>query len=141
MARYLTSDLGGFTTPDWAGAPTAVPYATFGDPQTLNLYAYVNNNPNSGIDVDGHCGGLNNCNPDWWNPPFGPNSGAAPGWDGNTGQSTGGNATDNGSPFVGMNYGAKMTEGGARLESYWKLPAPQNPDPPDPDPETVRKDV
>jgi hypothetical protein len=41
-------------TPDWAGAPTAVPYATFGDPQTLNLYAYVNNNPNTGIDVDGH---------------------------------------------------------------------------------------
>ena len=41
-------------TPDWAAAPTAVPYATFGDPQTLNLYAYVNNNPNTGIDMDGH---------------------------------------------------------------------------------------
>jgi hypothetical protein len=41
-------------TPDWAGAPTAVPYANFGDPQSLNLYAYVRNNPNTGIDVDGH---------------------------------------------------------------------------------------
>jgi hypothetical protein len=41
-------------TPDWAAKPTAVPYATFGDPQTLNLYAYVNNNPNKGIDLDGH---------------------------------------------------------------------------------------
>ncbi len=53
-ARYYSSTLGRFMTPDWAAAPTAVPYATFGDPQTLNLYAYVNNNPNTGIDMDGH---------------------------------------------------------------------------------------
>ncbi|MGB6723412.1 MAG: RHS repeat-associated core domain-containing protein [Terracidiphilus sp.] len=53
-ARYLSSDLGRFMTPDWAGAPTAVPYATFGNPQTLNLYDYVENNPNTGIDLDGH---------------------------------------------------------------------------------------
>jgi hypothetical protein len=27
----------------------------FGDPQTLNLYGYVRNNPLSKADVDGHC--------------------------------------------------------------------------------------
>jgi RHS repeat-associated protein len=55
-ARYYSSILGRFMTPDWAGKPTAVPYASFGDPQSLNLYAYVGNNPNTGIDVDGHMG-------------------------------------------------------------------------------------
>ena len=58
-ARYYSSDLARFMTPDWAGAPTAVPYATFGDPQTLNLYAYVNNNPNTGIDLNGHMETIN----------------------------------------------------------------------------------
>jgi RHS repeat-associated protein len=58
-ARYLSSDLGRFMTPDWAAKPTAVPYALFGDPQSLNLYAYVGNNPNTGIDLDGHLGGNN----------------------------------------------------------------------------------
>jgi RHS repeat-associated protein len=60
-ARYLSSDLGRFMTPDWAAAPTAVPYATFGDPESLNLYVYVSNNPNTGIDANGHCGGVENC--------------------------------------------------------------------------------
>jgi hypothetical protein len=31
-----------------------VPYAKLGDPQTLNLYAYVRNNPLSNRDLDGH---------------------------------------------------------------------------------------
>jgi RHS repeat-associated protein len=53
-ARYLSSDLGRFMTPDWAAKPTDVPYATFGDPQTLNLYAYVGNNPLGKADADGH---------------------------------------------------------------------------------------
>lgn len=57
FARYYSSNLARFMTPDWAAAPTAVPYATFGDPQTLNLYAYVNNNPNTGVDLDGHLDG------------------------------------------------------------------------------------
>jgi RHS repeat-associated protein len=52
--RYLNSNLGRFMTPDWAGKPTAVPYAKYGNPQSLNLYAYVGNNPNTGIDADGH---------------------------------------------------------------------------------------
>jgi hypothetical protein len=41
-------------TPDWSGKPAAVPYANYGDPQSLNLYEYVGNNPNTGIDMDGH---------------------------------------------------------------------------------------
>jgi RHS repeat-associated protein len=56
-ARYYFSSFGRFVTPDWAAAPTAVPYAAFGDPQSLNLYGYVRNNPLARRDVDGH---------DWW---------------------------------------------------------------------------
>jgi hypothetical protein len=41
-------------TPDWAGKPTAAPYAHFGNPQSLNLYSYVENNPLSVTDPDGH---------------------------------------------------------------------------------------
>ncbi len=41
-------------TPDWAAKATAVPYASFGDPQTLNLYGYVRNNPVTNRDPDGH---------------------------------------------------------------------------------------
>ena len=32
-----------------------VPYAVFGDPQSLNLYTYVRNDPVSRADPDGHC--------------------------------------------------------------------------------------
>ena len=41
-------------TPDWAARPTTVPYAVFGDPQSLNLYNYVRNDPISRVDPDGH---------------------------------------------------------------------------------------
>ncbi len=44
-ARYDASTLGRFMTPDWAAKPTDVPYAHFGNPQSLNLYSYVDNNP------------------------------------------------------------------------------------------------
>ena len=54
-ARYYSSSLGRFTIPDWAAKPTAVPYAFFGNPQTLNLYSYVGNNPITHGDPDGHC--------------------------------------------------------------------------------------
>jgi hypothetical protein len=47
--------LGRFMTPDWAAKPVTVPYAKFGDPQTLNLYTYVENSPLNRIDADGHC--------------------------------------------------------------------------------------
>jgi RHS repeat-associated protein len=54
-ARYYGSSFGRFMTPDWAAKPTDVPYANFGNPQSLNLYSYVNNNPTTTRDPDGHC--------------------------------------------------------------------------------------
>ena len=54
-ARYSTASLGRFMTPDWDAKATAVPYAKFGDPQTLNLYAFVENAPINKVDADGHC--------------------------------------------------------------------------------------
>lgn len=53
-ARYYASSLGRFMIPDWAAKPTNVPYASFGNPQSLNLYSYVNNNPTTTRDPDGH---------------------------------------------------------------------------------------
>ena len=43
-------------SPDWSAKEEPVPYAKLNDPQTLNLYAYVQNNPMTGVDPDGHCG-------------------------------------------------------------------------------------
>jgi RHS repeat-associated protein len=54
-ARYYSNGLGRFITPDWAAKATAVPYAEFADPQSLNLYAYVRNVPTTRFDADGHC--------------------------------------------------------------------------------------
>jgi RHS repeat-associated protein len=54
LARYYSSALGRFTTPDWSAKTDPVPYAVFTDPQSLNLYAYVRNNPLTRIDADGH---------------------------------------------------------------------------------------
>ena len=54
-ARYFSAAQGRFTSPDWSAAPEAVPYASLEDPQTLNLYAYVRNNPLGRADADGHC--------------------------------------------------------------------------------------
>jgi len=55
-ARYYASVQGRFLTPDWSATPEAVPYGHFENPQSLNLYAYVKNNPVSDVDVDGHDG-------------------------------------------------------------------------------------
>jgi len=54
-ARYYSSQYGRFLTPDWAAKATALPYAVFGDPQSLNLYGYVRNDPVTMADADGHC--------------------------------------------------------------------------------------
>jgi RHS repeat-associated protein len=54
LARYYSSMLGRFTTPDWSAKEDPVPYAVFSDPQSLNLYAYVRNNPLVHVDLDGH---------------------------------------------------------------------------------------
>ena len=53
-ARYYGSSMGRFMSPDWSGQEEPVPYAKLGDPQSLNLYSYVNNNPLVHIDLDGH---------------------------------------------------------------------------------------
>ncbi len=53
-ARYFSSAQGRFTSPDWSATPAPVPYADFRDPQTLNLYSYVRNNPLRLRDEDGH---------------------------------------------------------------------------------------
>jgi RHS repeat-associated protein len=67
-ARYYGSALGRFTSPDefnggivdpFTGQDietnTALPYADITDPQTLNKYAYVRNNPLRYTDSNGHC--------------------------------------------------------------------------------------
>ncbi len=54
-ARYYSSAMGRFMSPDWSAQEEPVPYAKLDDPQSLNLYAYVYNNPLARADVDGHC--------------------------------------------------------------------------------------
>ena len=53
-ARYFGSSTGRFMTPDWSAKPQGVPYAVLDDPQSLNLYAYVRNDPLSRTDPSGH---------------------------------------------------------------------------------------
>jgi len=48
--------MGRWMSPDWADKPEPVPYADLSDPQSLNLYGYVRNNPMSRNDKDGHGG-------------------------------------------------------------------------------------
>jgi RHS repeat-associated protein len=59
-ARYYGSNMGRWMSPDWADKPEAVPYSSLDNPQSLNLYGYVLNNPLSKADPDGHAG----CPPD-----------------------------------------------------------------------------
>jgi len=54
-ARYYSSAMGRFMSPDWSAKVEPVPYAKLGNPQSLNLYAYVYNNPLTGLDPSGHC--------------------------------------------------------------------------------------
>ncbi|HYP07555.1 MAG TPA: RHS repeat-associated core domain-containing protein, partial [Bryobacteraceae bacterium] len=67
-ARYYGPVLGRFTSADefpggivdpltgqQIGQPGPLPYADITDPQTLNKYAYVRNNPLRYTDPDGHC--------------------------------------------------------------------------------------
>jgi|SRR6185437_11634993 len=53
-ARYYQGSSGRFLTPDWSEAPEPVPYASLTNPQSLNLYSYVLNNPVTSLDRDGH---------------------------------------------------------------------------------------
>jgi RHS repeat-associated protein len=53
-ARYYASTMGRFMSPDWSAKVAPVPYAKLDNPQSLNLYAYVLNNPLIHVDADGH---------------------------------------------------------------------------------------
>lgn len=53
-ARYYASSMGRWMSPDWSAKEEPVPYAKLEDPQSLNLYSYVRNNPLRLIDTDGH---------------------------------------------------------------------------------------
>ena len=54
-ARFYSGYSSRFVNPDWSETPEAVPYASLDDPQTLNQYAYLRNNPLGRRDSDGHC--------------------------------------------------------------------------------------
>ena len=53
-ARYYGSSMGRFMSPDWSEDPLPIPYVDVANPQSLNLYSYVANNPLSRTDPDGH---------------------------------------------------------------------------------------
>ncbi len=55
-ARYYSSSMGRFMSPDWSAQEEPVPYAKLDNPQTLNLYSYVENNPLTSTDPTGHEG-------------------------------------------------------------------------------------
>jgi RHS repeat-associated protein len=54
-ARYYSNRFGRWLSADWSNVPVAVPYANLSNPQTLNLYAMVADDPESFADLDGHC--------------------------------------------------------------------------------------
>ena len=61
-ARYFASGMGRWLSPDWSAKEEPVPYAKLDDPQTLNLYGYVGNNPVGRVDGDGHaCAVMDSC--------------------------------------------------------------------------------
>jgi PAS domain S-box-containing protein/RHS repeat-associated protein len=53
-ARYYSNRFGRWLSADWSSVPVAVPYANLANPQTLNLYAMVADDPESFADLDGH---------------------------------------------------------------------------------------
>jgi RHS repeat-associated protein len=53
-ARYYSSVYGRWLSPDWSSNPVPIPYANLNNPQTLNLYAMVADNPETFADLDGH---------------------------------------------------------------------------------------
>jgi RHS repeat-associated protein len=53
-ARYYSNRFGRWLSADWSAVPAPVPYANLTNPQTLNLYAMVSDDPESFADLDGH---------------------------------------------------------------------------------------
>jgi RHS repeat-associated protein len=56
-AREYSWRFGRWLSSDWSATPVAVPYANLSNPQTLNLYAMVADDPESFADLDGHIEG------------------------------------------------------------------------------------
>jgi RHS repeat-associated protein len=54
-ARYYSNRFGRWLSADWSNVPAPVPYANLTNPQTLNLYAMVHDDPETFADLDGHC--------------------------------------------------------------------------------------
>lgn len=55
-ARMYSWRFGRWLSSDWSAVPVPVPYANLTNPQTLNLYAMVSDDPESFADLDGHSG-------------------------------------------------------------------------------------
>jgi RHS repeat-associated protein len=53
-ARYYSSAMGRWLGPNWSAKEDPVSYAKLDNPQTLNLYAYLVDNPLRSTDPDGH---------------------------------------------------------------------------------------
>ncbi len=53
-ARYYSWRFGRWLSADWSAVPVPVPYANLTNPQTINLYAMVADDPESFADLDGH---------------------------------------------------------------------------------------
>ncbi len=56
-ARYYSNAFGRWLSPDWSAKEEPIPYAKLDDPQSLNLYDYLGDNPTSAFDADGHAPG------------------------------------------------------------------------------------
>ncbi len=69
-ARYYSSHFGRWLSADWSSVPAPVPYANLTNPQTLNLYSMVSDDPESFADLDGH----ENTTPAWERSDGQPNS-------------------------------------------------------------------
>ena len=69
-ARYYSWRFGRWLSSDWSAVPVAVPYANLTNPQTLNLYSMVADDPESFADLDGHYWG--NCSELTGNPECAP---------------------------------------------------------------------
>jgi RHS repeat-associated protein len=53
-ARYYSNRFGRWLSADWSSVPAPIPYANLANPQTLNLYSMVADDPESFADLDGH---------------------------------------------------------------------------------------
>jgi RHS repeat-associated protein len=63
-ARYYSNRFGRWLSSDWSSVAMAIPYANLTNPQTLNLYSMVADDPESFADLDGHensANGNNEC--------------------------------------------------------------------------------